>query len=161
MGGASELATVLTISATFLPCARMAWIFEISVCELPSESTISSGTLSFLESAFAPSIIEAMYGLVVLMTDATRTMSFLSIGCWLLAVVEEQAVVVSRPATSPNAAARRAMDLLRCIKDSFVKDDPMCREYIFSYCICMLMSVRCLTGACQGFAGQSFRRGLK
>ena len=58
--GASELATVLTIRATFLPWARIAWIFEISVCELPSESTICSGTSSFFDSAWAPWIMEAM-----------------------------------------------------------------------------------------------------
>ena len=60
MVGASELATVFTIRATFLPWARMAWILEISVCELPWESTISSGTPSLADSALAPSIIEAM-----------------------------------------------------------------------------------------------------
>ena len=60
MGCASELATVLTMSATFLPSARMAWIREIWVCELPCESTISSGTSSSSDSALAPSIMDAM-----------------------------------------------------------------------------------------------------
>jgi hypothetical protein len=81
IGGASELATMFTIRTTFLPWARIDWIWEISVCELPCESTILSGTPSFSDSALEPSIIEAMYGLVVLITEATRTRSSFLIGC--------------------------------------------------------------------------------
>ena len=51
---------MLTMTTAFLPCARIDWICEISVCELPCESTILSGTPSFSERAFEPSIIEAM-----------------------------------------------------------------------------------------------------
>src|SRR6476469_4059810 len=83
----------------------MAWILEISVCELPWESTISNGTPSLADNALAPSIIDAMYGLVVLITEATRTRSS-------FAIVEEappELVVDVHPDNAIAAAAATAV----------------------------------------------------
>src|SRR6476620_3720830 len=83
----------------------MAWILEISVCELPWESTISSGTPSLADNALAPSIIDAMYGLVVLITEATRTRSSFAI----VAEAPPELVVDVHPDNAIAAAAATAV----------------------------------------------------
>ena len=125
MVGASELATVFTNITTFLPWARIAWILEISVWEDPCESTISRGMSSFSERAFAPSMLAMKYGLVVLITDTTRTRSSLAIGSEPL-VGDPPAVDVhptsARAATAATAEKRLNAPrlFLRDIFDSFI-----------------------------------------
>ncbi len=65
-------------------------------------------------SAFAPSMFEAKYGLVVLMTEATRRMSSFAIGsCDPPALVEEQAETApSAVRLAMPAARRRRTDLV-------------------------------------------------
>src|SRR5210317_596411 len=94
----------------FLPLAKIAIIDEIDVWDELFEFTISRSIPNSLEIASAPSMLEIIYGFVVLMTEATITHSsgLNPSGCCVSAKTwEAPKLVISEVTTAAAVNIRR------------------------------------------------------